>query len=122
MTVDAESGQTIFQEMVGFVRGMRIVAVDTSFLHRIMFKSYFGDGIADILMAVKTEFISRLEKVELIIGGVGIVAFYTMTLYHNFMTAFWILRHNGFMALVTNPARIFIQQLPMGGGMRVMTF
>ena len=52
----------------------------------------------------------------------GVVAFYTIAFHHNFMTAFGILGHNPFMALIADFVRIFVQQLSMGRGMRVMTF
>ena len=66
MTAHAESHQIIFEKMFSFSRGMRIVAIDTSFLHRVMLELYFGHSIANILVAIKAEFIPCLQKDEFI--------------------------------------------------------
>jgi len=73
-------------------------------------------------MTVETEFIPRFQERESIIGSMRVVAFYTIALDNNFMTAFRVLRYNAFMALQADFIRIFVQQLPVGGSMRVMTF
>jgi hypothetical protein len=109
MTADAESHQIIFQEMNCFARSVWIMTVDASFLHRIMLKFYFRNGTGNILVTVKTEFIPRLKEREPIIGGVGVMAFYTIAFYNNLMTASRILRHDSFMALKTDLIRIFVQ-------------
>ena len=66
MAVYTEGDQIIFQEMFSFGGSMGIVAVDASFLHRIMLEFYLGHCIANILMAIKTEFISCFQKNEFI--------------------------------------------------------
>jgi hypothetical protein len=50
------------------------------------------------------------------------MAFYTIPLHHHLMTALGIFGDNVFVTLITNFVRIFIQQLSMGSGMRVMAF
>jgi hypothetical protein len=67
MTAHAERDQIIFQKMKGLRRGMRIVAICATFLHRIVPELYLCNGTGYILMTVKTEFIPRLKESELII-------------------------------------------------------
>ncbi len=45
---------------------MRLVATDASFLHRTVLELCFGDGIADIFVTIKTEFVSRFQKDEFV--------------------------------------------------------
>jgi hypothetical protein len=66
MAAQAESDEIIFQKMFPFGRGMWIVAVDTSFLHRVMLEFYLGYYIANILMAIKTELVPCFQKNKLI--------------------------------------------------------
>jgi hypothetical protein len=73
-------------------------------------------------MTVNTELISCLQKNKLILRGMGIMAFYTISLQCHFMGAFWILRDNSFVAFETNPVGIFVQKFTVRGGMRVMAF
>src|SRR4030042_6729614 len=116
MAAYTEGDQIIFEKMFPFGGSMRIVAVDTSFLHRIMLEFYLCHSITNILMAIKTEFISCLQKNEFIFRCVGIMAFYAISLHDDFMAAFGIFGHNSFMAFGADLARILIQQLPMGSG------
>jgi hypothetical protein len=51
-----------------------------------------------------------------------VVAFYTIAFDNNFVTASWVLRHKAFMALQADLIRILVQQFPVGGSMRAMTF
>jgi hypothetical protein len=67
VTAYTESDQIIFQKMIRFGRGMGIVAAHAPLFHRIMFKFHFCNRIANILMAIKTEFIPSLQKNELIV-------------------------------------------------------
>ena len=66
MAAHTEGHQIIFQKMISFGRSMRIVATDTSFLHRTVLKLCFGHSIANILMAIKTELIACLKENKLI--------------------------------------------------------
>ena len=109
MAADAKSNQIIFQEMVCFCRSVRVMAVDASFLYRSMFEFHFGNRTANLFMTVKTEFIPRLKEIKLVIRGMGVVAFYTIPLHHHLMAAFRILRHDPFMALITDFVWIFVQ-------------
>jgi hypothetical protein len=109
VTADTESDQIILQEMIGFGRSMWVMTVDASFLHRIMLEFHLDNGIPNILMTVKTEFIACLKENKLIIRCMGVVAFNTIAIHHNFMTAFGILGHNSFMALIAYFVRIFVE-------------
>ena len=62
VTAYAESHQIIFQKVIRFRRGMGVVAVHAPFLHRIMFKFHFCNRTANILMAIKTEFVPCFQK------------------------------------------------------------
>ena len=66
VTADAERHQVFFQKAVRFRRGMGVVAVHAPFLDWVMFKFNFCNRIANILMAIKTEFVRRLQKNELV--------------------------------------------------------
>ena len=66
MTAHAERNQIVFQKMKGLRRGMRIVAIRATFLHRVVFKFYFRKGTPDILMAVNTELVPCLQKDKLV--------------------------------------------------------
>jgi hypothetical protein len=121
MAAYTEGRQVVFQKIISLRGTMRIVTTDASLPHWRMFKLRLGYGIADILMAVKTEFVSRLQKNELILRGMGIVTSNTISLRRHFMNAFRVLGHNPFMALIADFVRILVQQLSMRGGMRIMT-
>jgi len=122
MAAHTEGRQIIFQKIISFRRSMWVVATDTSFLHRTVLESRFGNSISNILVAIKTEFVPCFQKDKFVSGGVGIVAFYTIAFHHNFMTAFGIFRHDPFMTLIADLVWILAQQLSMGRGMRVMAF
>jgi hypothetical protein len=109
MTAKTKRNQVILQEMLGFGRGMWLVAVHTSLFHRVMLEFYLGNGIADILMTFQTEGISFFKEEKFIIVGMRVMAFYTIAIHHNFMTAFGILGDNSFMALIADFVRIFVQ-------------
>ena len=66
MTAHTESHQIIFQKMISFGRSMRIVATDTSFLHRTVLELCFGNGIANIFVTIKTEFVPCFQKDEFV--------------------------------------------------------
>jgi hypothetical protein len=51
-----------------------------------------------------------------------VVAFYAIAFHHHFMTAFGILGYDPFMTFITDLIGIFVEQLPVRGRMRVMTF
>jgi hypothetical protein len=67
VTAHAECNQIVFQKMEGLRRGMRIVAIRATFLHRVVFESCFGNGTVYILMTVKTELVSCLQKNKFIL-------------------------------------------------------
>ena len=85
------------------------MAVDTPFLDWTMLELCFGHSIANILMAVKTEFVPCFQKDKFVFGGMGVVAFYTIAIHHYFMAAFGILGYNSFVALIAYFVRIFVQ-------------
>jgi hypothetical protein len=62
MAAYTEGRQIIFQKMISFRRSMRFVATDTSLLYRTVFELRFGNNTSDILVAIKTELISGLQK------------------------------------------------------------
>jgi len=66
MATHAEGRQIIFQKMTSLGRSMRLVATDTSFLYRAVFELCFGNGIANIFVAIKTEFVSCFQEDELV--------------------------------------------------------
>jgi len=109
MAAHTEGRQIIFQKMNSFGRSMRIVATDTSLLHRTMLELCFGNSISNIFVAIKTEFVSCLQKDKFVSGGMGIMTLYTIAFHHNFMTALWIFRHDPFMTLIADFVRIFVQ-------------
>jgi len=67
MTAHAERNQIIFQKMKGLCRGMGIVAIRATFLHRVVFEFYLRKDTPHILMAVNTELIYCLQKNKLIL-------------------------------------------------------
>ena len=67
VTAYAERNQIVFQKMKGLCRGMGIVAIRATFLHRVVFESCFGNGTVYILMTVKTELVSCLQKNKLVL-------------------------------------------------------
>ena len=122
MAAYTEGHQIIFQEIFSLPRGMGIMAVDTPFFHRVMPELCFGDRIANTFVTIKTKFVPRLQKDKFVSGGVGVMALYTIAFHDYFMTAFWIFRHDPFMAFVADSVWVLAQQLSMGRGMRVMAF
>ena len=122
MAAQAESDQIIFQKMLSSGGSVRIVTIDTSFLHWIMFEFRLGDGIPNILMAIEAEIITRFQEDKLIFRSMRVVAFYAIAFHHHSMTAFGTLGYDSFMTLVTDLVRVFAQQLPVRGSMRIMTF
>jgi hypothetical protein len=122
MAAQAESDQIIFQKMLSSGGSVRIVTIDTSFLHRIMFEFRLDDSILNILMAIEAEIITRFQKNKLIFRSMRVVTFYAIAFYYHFMTAFGTLGDDSFMTLVTDLVGVFVQQLPVRRGMRVMTF
>jgi hypothetical protein len=122
MAARAKRYHIISQQIFSLGGGMRIVAVDAFFLNWIMLEFCFCNGLSYIFVAIETEFIPRFQKDKFVFGGMGIVALYTIAFHHHFMTAFRIFRHDPFMALVADFVRIFVQQLSMGRGVRIMTF
>jgi hypothetical protein len=66
MAAHTEGRQIIFQKMTSFGRSMRLVTTDTSFLYGAVFELCFANGIANIFVAIKTEFIPCFEKNELV--------------------------------------------------------
>ena len=67
MAAHTEGRQIIFQKMISFRRSMRIVATDTSLLHRIVLELCFGHSIANLLVAAKTELIPCFQKGKLVV-------------------------------------------------------
>jgi hypothetical protein len=122
MTAHTEGRQVIFQKMIPFGRSMRIVTPDTSFFHRTVLELCFGNGIPDIFVAIKTEFIPCFQKDKFVLGGMGIMALYTIAFHYNFVAALGIFRHDPFMTFIADFVRIFAQQLSVGRGVRIMTF
>ena len=51
-----------------------------------------------------------------------IMAFDTISLHRYFVAAFRILRDNSFVAFEADPIGILVQQLSMGGSVRIMAF
>ena len=121
MAAQAESNQIIFKEILPFGGSVRVMTIDTSFLHRVMFEFRFDDSIPNILMAIETEIITRFQKNKLIFRSMRVVAFYAIAFCHHFMTAFGALGYDSFMTFVTYLVGIFVQQLSVRGSMRVMT-
>ena len=66
MAARAESQHIIFQKVFGFSRAVWVMAIDASFLHRIMLVLCLGHSIANILVAIKTEFIPCFQKNEFV--------------------------------------------------------
>ena len=122
MTAKTECYHIILEEMLGFGRGMGGMAVHASFFHRVMLEFGFGNGIANILMTLYAERIPFFEKDKFIIGGMGVVALHAVAFHNNFMSTFGILWYDPFMALRADFVGIFIQELSMDRGMRVMAF
>ena len=71
-------------------------------------------------MAAETEIIPRLQEIRFMIGGMGIMAPNAVTFSSNLMTAFCLLRDNGFMTLKAGFVRIVTEQFAMGRGMGVV--
>ena len=108
MTAYAECNQIVFQKMKGLRRGMRIMTIRATFLHRVVFESYLGNGTSYILMTVKTELVPCLQKDKLVLGGMRIMAFYTVALDRHSMAAFLILGHHLSVTFETNPVGVFL--------------
>jgi hypothetical protein len=117
-----EGRQIIFQKTISLGRSMRLVATATSFPDRTVFELCFGDSIPNIFVAIKAEFVPRFQKDKLVPGGMRIMALYTIAFHHNFMTAPGILGDDPSMTLIADLVRIFIQQLSVGRGVRIMAF
>jgi hypothetical protein len=66
MAAQAESNRIIFQKMLSFDGSVRIVTSDTSFLHWVMLEFRLDNNIANILMAIEAEFVTRFQKNKLI--------------------------------------------------------
>ena len=109
MAACAESHHIIFQKIFRFGGTVWIMAVDASFLHRIMLELCFGYGIGNILMAIKTDFVPCFQKDKLVFRGVRIMALYAIAFHNHFMNAFGILSHDPFMALIAYFVRIFVK-------------
>jgi hypothetical protein len=109
MAAHTEGRQIIFQKMISFGRSMRIVATNTSLLHRTVLELCFGNSISNIFVAIKTEFIPCFQKDKLVSGGMGIMALYTIAFHDNFMTAFGVFRHNPLMTLIADFVWIIVQ-------------
>ncbi len=62
-------------------------------------------------MTLKTEFIARLQEVELIFCRMGVMALDTISLSRDLMGAHRFLRQNPLMAFEADPVRIRSQQL-----------
>jgi len=75
----------------------------------MMLEFRLDDCIPNILVAVETEVIARFQENKLIIRRMGVVAFYTIALHHDFMVAFGIRGDNSFVALTAYFVRIFVQ-------------
>ena len=67
MTAHAEGDQFIFQKISFLGRTMGIVTANAPLVHRRMLKPCLSHGIADILMAIKTELVSRFQENKLIL-------------------------------------------------------
>ncbi len=117
-----EGRQVIFQKILSFGRSMRFVAGHTSLLHGTVLELRFGNGIANIFVAIETEFIPPFQKNELVFGGMGVVALDAIALHDDLMDTFGILRHNPFMTLITDFVWVRIQQPSMRRVMGIMTF
>ncbi len=62
MTACTEGQHIVFQKIFRLGGTVRIMAVDAPFVDRIMLELRFGHGIADILVAIETEFIPSFQK------------------------------------------------------------
>ena len=121
MAAQAEGNQIVFKKILPFGGSVRVVTIDTSFLHRIMFEFRFDDSIPNILVAIEAEIIPRFQKSKLIFRGMRVVAFHAIAFCHHFMAAFGTLGYDSFMTLITDLIRVFVQQFPVRGSMRIMT-
>ena len=78
------------------------MAIGAPLVHRAVSELYLGEGISHLLVAVKTEGISRLNKIKLMIRGVRIVALHAISLHGDFVSASRILRHHRLMAFAAD--------------------
>jgi hypothetical protein len=98
----AERSLVILEEVIRFCRSVGIMAVDAALLNRAVLEFCLADSITHILVAVKAKIICCLDKVELIIRGVGVMTVYTISFRNNFVDTLCFLRYQSLMALNTD--------------------
>lgn len=94
----AQLWNVAFQEKSGLGGCMRIVAVDASFLHRIMFESDLLYCVKLVFVAAVTQIVAVLEQIELVVRRVGIMTLNAFAFESNLVSAARVIRQNPFMA------------------------
>jgi hypothetical protein len=94
----AQLGNVVFQEKSGLGGCMRIVAVDASFLHRVMLKPDLRNRFSLVFVAAVTQIVAALEQVELVVRGVRIMTLNALAFESDLVSAARVIRQYPFMA------------------------
>ena len=121
VTVHTEGNRIVFQKMIKFGRGVRIMTVRAPLFHRVVFEFNVCDGIPHIFMAAKAKLISRLQETGFMVRSMRVMAFCTIAFHNHLMDAAGLFGCDSCVTLETDLIRICKQDFPMGRCMRVMT-
>ena len=99
---------------------MRVVAVQATTLDRAVLEFDFRDGIAKGFMAANAEVVPGLQQVAFVVGGVWIMAPHTIPLNGYLVSTDRLLGNDVVVALQADRTRRRVQELAVGGGMRIM--
>ena len=110
MATGTEGISVIFQKQREFCRAVRVVTGKTPFFHRTMLEFDLWNLLPHCFVAIIAKRVARLQEIELVGGGMGIVAFAAVKFRDRFMNADCILGNQPAMAGSADPACVSGEQ------------
>ena len=114
------AGTSCLEQVLGLGRSVRVVAGTAVLLHHLVLELALGRLLQDGLVAAAAELVGGLQEVELRRRGVRVVATRAALLLHRLVGALRVLRHHVGVAGEAGPARARVEELAVGGGVRVV--
>jgi hypothetical protein len=122
VTLGAQCGHLVFQQVIGPGGCVRIVAVKTALvlLQGVMFVLHVLSHVSNIFMTFDTQRVAGFVKNERVIRSVGIMAGLAVAFNDHLVGAARLIRHDLLMAAAAKRFDVGDQQIFMVGRMRVM--
>jgi len=121
VTSGAEGRHAILQQEFTLGGSVRFMTGEASFFYGIVLEFDLCQRLSHLLVAIETESIARLDKIELAVGRMRVVAFHATTFGNYLVGASRGGRDHRGVTVEADLGGVSFQEFAMGRGVRIVT-